>query len=272
MSAPNLKFKRVLHFGDKGDDVLAVKIAIARAGFWPWKEFDEIYHEEFGKGNKLPTRRIHQGVNGFKRHVGLNTNGIYDEKTHEALLNAKVPKGKTHEGEFVFDGRARALYRGFEDVSDQENIVKAIYAAWYELLAHKNDIHYNENIRPIVPLAKRQNPPRYPTILDCSGTVIYTCWLAGARSPDPINGYNGYGYTGSLIQGGFYIAKEDVTKYSKDHLVLAFYGSSRYNTKHVTSIKSMTENFSNGSELAPEIINTPFYRSDFIEFRAYKVI
>lgn len=267
MPKPNVPFKRVLHLGDTGEDVLAVKRAIARAGFWPWQEFSEKYHEKFARGKKRPTKRINQGVAGFKRSKNINVPIVYDKETHDKLVGTRVPEGKPNEGEWVFDKTARVLYNGFEDISPEEEVLAEIYKYWDELVDNQGSVHYSQ-MRPW----RKIDPIRYPIWLDCSSTCIYTAWLAGAKSPDPVNGYNGYGYTGTLISGGFRIASNDVARYAKKHLILAFYGSSRWNTKHVVSVREMNRVYSNGSEAAPDIYTTPYYRGDFIEFRAYEVI
>lgn len=270
-------FKRVLYPPDadkglfSGEDVLAVKIAIARAGLWPWKEFDETYNNLFAHGKRRPTKMINQGVAGFQRRNDLKVNGVYTEATHKKLVNTRVPPGKPHSGEYVFDKRARILYNGFEDVSPEEEMVAEIYKWWDYLISREGSVHYSQ-IRPIDPLRKREKPPNLPSYLDCSGTVIYTAWCAGAKSPDPVCHYTSYGYTGTLIQGGFRISHYDVSRYCKDHLVLAFYGPSRWNTKHVVSLKSPSKVYSNGSEAAPNIYSTAYYRGDLIEYRAYEVL
>lgn len=268
--ALNIPFKRVINIGDKGEDVLAIKVAIARAGFWPWQEFNEVYSERFAKGKRRPTKMINQGVAGFQRRNGLKV-GPYNLATHKKLVAARVAKGKPNAGEYVFDRRARRLYNGFDDTSPEEVIVKEIYHWWDYLVDRKGSVHYSQ-IRPIDPLRKREKPPNLPSYLDCSGTVTYTAWCAGAKSPDRECGYNGYGYTGTLIDGGFRIGYLEVDKYAKDHLVLAFYGPSRWNTTHVVSLKSKNQVYSNGSEAAPQKLNTPYYRSDLVEFRAYQVL
>ena len=267
MAKPNVPFKRELQLGDTGEDVLAVKRAIARAGFWKWQQFSEKYHEKFARGKPRPTPRFNQGVAGYKRSQGIKAGITYTKETHQALVATRVPAGKPNAGEWVFDKSARMLYNGFEDISAEEKILTDIYKYWDELVRNKYSVHYSQ-MRPW----KKKDPITYPIWLDCSSTCIYTAWLADAKSPDPVNGFNGYGYTGTLISGGFRIAHNEVERYANKHLILAFYGTSRWNTKHVTSVKSLNKVYSNGSERAPEILTTPYYRGDFIEFRAYEVI
>lgn len=279
--APKLDFKRSLYppddplkrgeeTGSFGDDVLAVKTAIARAGFWPWQEFDEFYSNKFSHGER-GWNKPDKGVAGFQRLEGIQATGYYGSETHEALRNTKVPKRKPHAGEWVFDRRARALYNSFEDMSPEEEIVKEIFYWWDILVAKEPAWHYSQ-YRPVVPLRKKQKPPRPPGILDCSGTVLYTCWLAGAKSPDPFYAYEGWGNTNSMNDGGFHIGSNDIETYCKTHLVLAFYGPSKWNTKHMTAIKSFTEVYSMGNEGAPEKKNSMYLWNNFLECRAYNVL
>lgn len=257
--------------GTVGEDVLAVKIAISRAGYWPWQEFDEAYSNRFSHGVGVGSVRIRSGVAGFQRENGIDPTGWYGKLTHEKLLKKKVPSGKPHAGEWAWDFRARALYKGFEDTSPEEKIVADIYKWWDQLIADEDDWHYSQD-RPVQPLIARENPPKPPGYLDCSGTAIYTAWLAGANSPDVYHGYGGYGNTNSLNDGGLRISVSEINKYAKDHLVLAFYGPSIYNTKHVVSCKSDTEIYSMGREGAPEKKNSIYHWKNFLEARAYRVL
>lgn len=250
--------------------VVAVKIAISRAGFWPWQEFDNVYNNAFSHG--IPkSGKQKSGVHGFKVSKGISIQGdTYDKWTHEALLKTRVPPGKPNAGEWAFSPRARYLYLGYKPESEEAGILREIYQAWDTLCVNEARSHYSQQ-RPIVPLVKRQDPIVFPNWLDCSGTVIYTCWLGGAKSPDPY-GYSGYGNTNSLNDNGFWIPVEKVDTYAKDHLVLAFYGPSRYNTTHVTSVKNSGRVYSMGREAGPEIVSSIRYRHDFIECRAYEVV
>lgn len=276
MAAPSVPFDHPLYppshvQGPSVDQtVLAVKIAISRAGYWPWQEFDLAYNDAFAHGIKGKGKRF-SGVHGFKVSHEISIQGdTYDVWTHRALLKTRVPAGQPNAGEWAFSPRAQAIYRGYEDETEQEKMVAEIFRWWDVLIANEPRCHYSQQ-RPIVPLVKRQDPPVFPNWLDCSGTVIYTCWLAGSKSPDPY-GYSGYGNTNSLNDNGFRISLDQVEKYCKDHLVLAFYGPSRYATTHVTAVKSPTKNYSMGKEAGPEIISTIRYRHDLLELRAYEVI
>ncbi len=250
--------------------VLAVKMAVSRAGFWPWQEFNNSYSNQFAHG--IPKKGKRQsGVHGVKAFHDISFSGdVYDQWVHTALLKMRVPAGQPHTGEWAWNARARYLYQGFKDESEEERIVREIFQAWDILVRNEPYSHYTQ-ARPIGPLFRKQDPPEFPNWLDCSGTVIYTCWLAGAKSPDPY-GYSGYGNTNSLNDNGFYISRDQISKFCKTHLVCAFYGPSNWDTRHMVAVKSPNEIYSMGNEGGPEKKDSIDYWSRFLECRAYKVI
>ena len=72
------------------DDILAVKRAISRAGFWPWATFDDTYSEKFAM----------EGVKTFQQNNGLTASGFYGQATHDKLVATKC---KTKPTEWAFD-------------------------------------------------------------------------------------------------------------------------------------------------------------------------
>jgi Putative peptidoglycan binding domain len=103
------KFKRALYPPSHekgpvsdGDDVVGVKRAISRAGFFEWQEFDDAYNEA-----------IADAVERFQRARGLDPTGAYGSATHSKLRAANVPSGKPQAGEDAFDDRGAALYRQY---------------------------------------------------------------------------------------------------------------------------------------------------------------
>jgi hypothetical protein len=94
---PTVPFPRPLYppshpKGPVGDDVdvVAVKRAISRAGFWPWQDFDDTYSEKFAKN----------GVAAFQRAKGINATGNYGQVTHEQL---EATRRKGSASEWAFD-------------------------------------------------------------------------------------------------------------------------------------------------------------------------
>ena len=75
MSAPTVPFPRPLTFGvPQGQDVIALKRAVSRAGLWPWTNFDGHY-----------TKAFSQAVKAFQKQKHLTVDGTYGVKTHNAL-------------------------------------------------------------------------------------------------------------------------------------------------------------------------------------------
>jgi len=84
--APAVPFPRPLYppSHDKGPvsddvDVVAVKRAVSRAGFFPWQDFDDSYNENFAM----------KGVKPFQQQNGLSATGNYGKDTHEKLRNTR---------------------------------------------------------------------------------------------------------------------------------------------------------------------------------------
>lgn len=271
----NVPFKRPLYPPDDpqhrgpsyGVDVTAVKRAISRAGCWRWQEFDQTYSTGFAHGSASNGG----GVAAFQKHLGLKPTGFYGKETHQALIEYRIPVGLPHAGEFAFDHSAVLLYTSTGEITPAEKVMAAVYEQLDIKVQKRNCIGYSEG-RPIYPVVHRTNPAlltRHDEVfVDCSGDVSWTALMAGAIPPDPVYGYNGYGNTGSLIQGGQRIELEEVSHYVVDHLVLAFY----HHPDHVNIVKSPTEVYSDGRENAPE------WHSDIVhahpsywQTRAYKV-
>jgi hypothetical protein len=63
-----------------GDDVIAIKRAISRAGFYPWRRFNNSFNEEFSR----------VGIKGFQKGVGLPATGTYNKATHDKLRNTRA--------------------------------------------------------------------------------------------------------------------------------------------------------------------------------------
>jgi hypothetical protein len=265
-------FKRPLYppsfSGEKtlpGDDILSVKRMVSRAGFWPWGEFDPVYHEGFAKGQRNRLGRLikgREGMVGLQKLLGVKRTGYYGNPTHTGSLPLRVPKGLPHYRELIWDQFAINNYKGYEDLSPAEEIVKEIFHWWNYLVDREPSVHYD------------QKPPRMPISDDCSGTLIGCAWLAGARSPDPWYQYNGAGNTGSLVNGGIRISESEIDNWCKTHYVAAFYGNSVWSTKHVVAVENSKKFYSHGRESGPEIIrgSLHYHTYPLIAIRAYPVI
>lgn len=271
MAKPNPgHFKRTLKPGDVGDDVIAWKIITSRAGCWPWAEFDNIAHPEFlhGKGRSKGS----SGIKGLQKALGIHVDGVPGPQTFTRSISYRVPKKGVHAGEYVWDGHACALYRGFHDITPQQAIVKDIFKWWQWGVDHQSSIHYSQG-RPMWELRNHLDPPELPYSEDCSITFSYMAFLGGARAPDPDYKFSGLGNTGSLVRGGFWIAESDIEKYQDSYYLGVLYGTNRWNTHHISAIQRRDRVYSMGNENAPEVWNS-IYRGPgaILCIRAYPVV
>jgi peptidoglycan hydrolase-like protein with peptidoglycan-binding domain len=108
---PSFAFKRDLYgppdkrYPMSGDDCLAVKRALSRAGFIPWQEFTNVYGEQAKAGCIAFQKSV-----GIKGPDGGAPQGHYGESTHKKLLKAKAEM----KHEWAFDARSIELYKGYE--------------------------------------------------------------------------------------------------------------------------------------------------------------
>ena len=108
---PSFAFKRDLYgppdkrYPMSGDDCLAVKRALSRAGHIPWQDFTNVYGEQ-----------AKAGCISFQKSVGITGSGggppqgHYGESTHKKLLKAKAEM----KHEWAFDARSIELYKGYD--------------------------------------------------------------------------------------------------------------------------------------------------------------
>lgn len=107
MAAPVVPFMRTLYPPDhvKGpvpgrDDVIAIKRAVSRAGYYPWRgsRFNNSYNEEFTTS----------GIKSFQKKVGLPATGVYTKATHDKLRNTRSMAKPT---EWAFDSFSITLIK-----------------------------------------------------------------------------------------------------------------------------------------------------------------
>src|SRR5262245_40704187 len=109
---PSFAFKRILYgppdhrYPMSGDDCLAVKRALSRAGFIPWQDFTNVYGQQAKDGCKAFQKSV-----GIKGNDGGAPQGNYGKSTHQALLKAKADD----KHEWAFDDYSATLYKGYEE-------------------------------------------------------------------------------------------------------------------------------------------------------------
>ncbi len=223
----------------KGKDVIAVKRAISRWNptVFPWNNFDGHYNENLEKAMKK-----------FQKKVSISPTGQYGRPTHQKLLATRNSKNTG----WAFDDTALLLY---ESARKQEQVSPRLIIQQYALRAAANryQIHYDQ-IRPMQNMNTVFVGPWFNITWDCStfGTVCYKV----AKLPDPNYGvnssrqYDGWGYTGTLIQHG-----QSINSLAMKVGDLVFYGWDYYrNPTHVAVYIGDGRVVSHGSEPGPMVL------------------
>lgn len=203
---PEVPFCRVLYKGcSPGNDVIAHKRAISRAapGLYPW--LGRKYTPVFGP-------RFEKAVTQYQRKLGLPATGRIDRRLHSILEKTKAKEKPT---EWAFDERAVHLCKVYCELFNKTARERILNAGFY-WYSKREMIRYSQE-RPML-VGK---PPWVPQRLDCSSFVTLCYYAAGAKDPNG-RGYDGYGYTGTLIQNGRRITRKDLRPGD-----LVFYGFSR---------------------------------------------
>ena len=99
MTPPTVPFPRPLEVGTPaGQDIIGVKRALSRAGYWPWVQPFSPYY----------TLAFSAGVKKFQKAKGLAADGVYGKATHERLRATRRDNVPT---EWAFDTVAIHLMR-----------------------------------------------------------------------------------------------------------------------------------------------------------------
>lgn len=229
MTVPIIPLARHLSMGMKGRDVTAVQYALRHAGVREGKPTGR-----YGKATK------HQ-VGEFKRHAGIKDENGYGTHTHKHLW----PE---------FGIRARRLYREAANNIGKSQVVHDVVAAGMLGYEERAYIHYTQGPDRMKDFAP---PPNVPNDTDCSAFDTW-CYKSGG-APDPNGfGYNGYGFTGTMLEHGTQIATPVVG-------CLVFYG---HPVSHVALYIGNGRVISHGSEAGPLLLDV-HYRSDFNQYRRY---
>jgi hypothetical protein len=187
MAAPTVPFIRTLYppYASKGPvpggaDVVAVKRAISRAGFWPWRRFDNAYNDKFAK----------EGIKAFQKSVGLPQSGIYGKTTHDKLRNTRS-KGKP--SEWAFDPFSINLIKNVIEREKTLTVVDKVR----EILAfcHKFEgpyIYGGEHDGSFL-------DDDFKDGFDCSSSTSYVLWkfgLLGSNRPQVSSWFESWGVSG----------------------------------------------------------------------------
>jgi hypothetical protein len=185
VSAPSVPRGREIREGMRGDDVVAVKRALSRAGYLPWGKFTPVW-DAVAIAAVQPFQADHKVPPGP---------GTYGPLTHAALVGAHAKGSAT---EWAYDARAIALMQRFcaKLAEEPSGTRGAVLAEAIRLFAHRNEIDYVQS-RPV----KLGKPPFVPSELDCSSFVTFCYFVAGADDPNGSN-FDGFGNTTSLVRSG----------------------------------------------------------------------
>jgi hypothetical protein len=184
---PDVPRGREIWQGMQGDDVVAVKRALSRAGYMRWGNFSPVW----GAGAIA-------AVQPFQRDHGVPPGpGTYGPLTHAALV---ATHAKGSDAKWAYDNHSIALMKRFctQLVTRPDTATRtAIVGEAARLYANREHIDYFQVPRPVRP----KRPPEVPSRLDCSLFVTACYFAAGALDPNGFH-HSGYGYTGTLIKNG----------------------------------------------------------------------
>jgi hypothetical protein len=257
-SPPDCELTRVLVVGcPDAPDVEALKRGVSRGGRWPWQAFDDTYSKSFANG-KDGGNVGDSGVKGVQRQMGLDVDGQVGPDTFDAIRVSVVPEGLPHAGEPLLDATALKLLKEAAKSPPAPEGGGASALAQYarDSCANEPRIHYSQ-ARPMTHLGV---PPSQGFTADCSGHATGCYYEAGWPDPNK-SGYNGYGWTGTLVNN---------PKVNSPYQVgdLALDGTSTGNTTHVVTCfvagdSQSSQWVSHGSEAAPYPVAL-HYRDDLV--------
>jgi len=203
MAAPTTPLARPIISGTTGQDVLAVKRALSRAGYIDWTQFTNVAGPFFM-----------DAIHKFQHDHKIKPAG-YGPHTHSVLLSTHKKGSKDWAWDSYSIGLEHAEYVLLHTTPEQR-IRSAILQAAQNIYAHRESVAYS-NRRPF-PLYSMGGP--IPAFIDCSGYAIDCYHAAGARCPVSGGSYDGEGYTGSLLSAGKKVASAHYLKPGD----LIFYG------------------------------------------------
>lgn len=234
-----------LRLGSTGEPVVVVKRALRAAGLLPGKgkpsgflgPFAVIALVKLGHAKRLPPRK-----KGGAWRVGLrvfDTGGVYGPRAHVKLA-------------VYFDAYGSSRLRAIRRARQVASVQAAGVAAMNLVINNRGNIHYTQSARRMSGVRGRMIPPSYGRWEDCSSETTWICYVMhrtaqrfGGSFPDPNGrGYDGFGYTGTLINQGV-----PVSAFSGPIArTMVFYG---YPIGHVAQKVSMNRCMSMGSEAGP---------------------
>jgi len=219
-------FKRAVRLNTHGKDCFAIKRALSVAGFGKWGGWGiETLFGPFAVMN----------LKAFQHKNRLKVDGVYGLNTHKKLA--------PH-----FDAYGRWLLGQVNLISPSQrkrNIIESTAMLGY---AHRYAIHYTQSSLRMQGVRNHIMPPHYPIWEDCSSWATWEYWVARASDPNGL-GYNGQGYTGTLINHGTRVSLSQAKTGD-----LVFYGWENGVPGHVATYVGSGRVVSHGSEIGPLLL------------------
>jgi hypothetical protein len=189
----------------KGADVFAVQRALKAAKC------------RKRKASRLYGFRCVNNVKKFQRNHHLKVTGKVNQETLDKL------------GHF-FDGYGMYLFAQQRKRTKQATGVSVSVKTAFFLLAHKDETYYSQDAGlRMRAITEKMYPPKVPRYLDCSAACTWYRFVAHLSDPNGLN-YNGYGYTGTMVQNGTRVTTPqagDMTFYQNPDHVAIEVGSGR---------------------------------------------
>ena len=114
---------------EPGDDVLAYKRTVSRAGRWPWGTFDNNFSNQFSHGKSGNVGDT--GVAGVQRQLGITDSGWIGEATFNGLRSIRIPQGLPNAGQPAMDATAVQLinkaFAKYKNTPQSKPLVRKAY-------------------------------------------------------------------------------------------------------------------------------------------------
>jgi peptidoglycan hydrolase-like protein with peptidoglycan-binding domain len=194
-----IKGRAPLKRGMHGADIFAVQRALKAA------------HCRKRKATRHYGIRCVRNVKRFQREHHLKATGRVNQDTLDKLAR-------------YFDGYGMYLFAQQRKRTKQATGVSQSVKTAFFLLAHKNETYYSQdaNLRMRC-ITDKIYPPRVPRYFDCSSACTWYRFVAHLSDPNGF-GYNGYGFTGTMVEHGVRVSDPkagDMTFYhNPDHVVI----------------------------------------------------
>jgi peptidoglycan hydrolase-like protein with peptidoglycan-binding domain len=237
-----------LKLGSTGEPVKLMKRALRLAGFLPGKGKPTGFLgpiavrqlRRFGNATSLPALEKPGVVKPGRRKVKAIANGgQYGPRTHVKLAN-------------YYDAYGASRLQAIRKARAVAAVNAAGIGACNLVITNRGSIHYTQSAARMSGVRNGYVPPQYGKWEDCSSESTWIAYVMdrtarrlGGSFPDPNGlGYNGQGYTGTMVTHGI-----PVNAYAgPSPRTAVFYG---WPIGHVGWKKSMTRVMSHGSERGP---------------------